>query len=169
VATYPYSQLEGLWIQAGGPKALAPVMAAIALAESDGQSTAQNPSGATGLWQINGNPFPGDAFDPLTNAKMAVAKYREQGLGAWTTYTSGAYKQFLRGGVSASVPAGGFSSGGGGGLGGLLGFPSEIVGAFTTAGKALDWLVQPSSWVRILSGWLGTTAVLSGLVVLAFA
>jgi hypothetical protein len=57
----------------------------------------------------------------------------------------------------------------GGGIGGLLSIPGEITGAFATAGKALDWLVQPSSWIRILSGWFGVTAVLSGLVVLAFA
>jgi len=31
---------------------------------------------------------------------MAVAKYRSQGLGAWGTYDSGAYRQFLRGGVA---------------------------------------------------------------------
>lgn len=88
-------------------------MAAIAEAESSGNSQAQNPSGATGLWQILGNPFPGNAFDPLTNAKMAVAKYRSQGLGAWTTYTSGAYKQFLKGHVPPSANPGGSGSGSG--------------------------------------------------------
>src|SRR5262245_23053210 len=99
MATFSYAQLEDLWIKAGGPRALAPLMAAVALAESDGNSDAHNPSGATGLWQILGNPGPGNAYDPLTNAKFAVAKYHEQGLGAWTTYTSGAYKKFMRGNV----------------------------------------------------------------------
>ena len=93
---YSYAQLEGLWLNAGGSKHLAPVMAAIAEAESGGNSDAHNPSGASGLWQILGNPFPGNPYDPATNARMAVAKYKSQGLGAWTTYTSGAYKAYLK-------------------------------------------------------------------------
>ncbi len=44
---YDYAQLEGLWEDAGGSKALAPIMAAIAMAESGGDSGARNPSGAT--------------------------------------------------------------------------------------------------------------------------
>ena len=67
--------------------------AAIAEAESGGQPKVQNASGASGLWQINGQPFPGDVFDPLTNARMAVAKYKSQGLGAWQTYTNGSYQK----------------------------------------------------------------------------
>jgi Transglycosylase SLT domain len=76
---------------------MAALMAAIAEAESGGNPRAHNASGASGLWQILGLPFPGNVYDPLTNAKMALAKFRSQGLGAWTTYTSGAYKQFLGG------------------------------------------------------------------------
>jgi hypothetical protein len=97
---YSYAQLEGLWINAGGSKALAPTMAAIAMAESDGCSTALNPSGASGLWQILGAVDPadqGNLFDPAVNAKEATLKYTSQGLDAWVTYTSGAYKQYLSG------------------------------------------------------------------------
>lgn len=100
MTTYTYSQLEGLWIQAGGPRWRAPLMAAIAMAESGGQSDARNPSGATGLWQILGAVNPQDQSrltNPSVNAHEAVLKYRSQGLGAWATYTSGAYKKFLRG------------------------------------------------------------------------
>lgn len=100
MTTYSFSQLEGLWISAGGPRWRAPLMAAIAMAESGGRSDAVGPptqyGQAKGIWQILGNPFPGNPFNPQINAKMAVAKYRSQGLGAWATYTSGAYKQFLR-------------------------------------------------------------------------
>lgn len=95
---FTYAQLEGLWIKAGGPKRLAPTMAAVAMAESGGCSAAENAEGppyASGLWQIKGLPFPGDVWDPATNAKMAVTKYNTQGLGAWVTYTSGAYRQFM--------------------------------------------------------------------------
>jgi hypothetical protein len=106
-----YGELEALWIKAGGSKAMAPLMAAIAMAESSGYPTAYNPTDnngtqtSWGLWQIsNGthsSPGP-NPFNPLSNARMAVAKYRSQGLGAWGTYTSGAYRQFLRGGVAPS-------------------------------------------------------------------
>jgi hypothetical protein len=109
---YTYGQLEELWINAGGSTALAPVMAAIAEAESSGDPTAYNSSGASGLWQILGAVNPSDQsqlFNPIVNAKEAVLKYNSQGLGAWVTYTSGAYKQFLQGSVppsSAGTPTG---------------------------------------------------------------
>jgi hypothetical protein len=73
---YNKAALKRLWISAGGPSNVANVAAAIALAESGGNPSIVNSIGATGLWQIYGNPFPGNAKDPLTNAKMAVAKYR---------------------------------------------------------------------------------------------
>lgn len=105
---FSYRQLEQLWISAGGNAALAPIMAAIAMAESGGNPNARNPSGATGLWQILGAVHPADQSrltDPNVNAREAVAKYHTQGLKAWTTYTSGAYKKFVQGGVSATPPA----------------------------------------------------------------
>ncbi len=120
---YSYAQLEGLWIDAGGKKSLAPVMAAIAMAESGGCSSAQNPSGATGLWQINGAVNPadqGNLTDQHVNASEAVLKWKAQGLNAWVTFTSGAYKQFLRGNVpptlngTGPVGSGGFGGGAGG-------------------------------------------------------
>lgn len=106
-----YSQLEGVWIQAGGQQSLAPLMAAIALAESGGQTNSLNPNdnhgtqSSYGLWQISTGthtaPSPNWA-DPVTNAKLAIGKLKSQGLGAWGTYTSGAYKPFLKNGVPAS-------------------------------------------------------------------
>ena len=99
---YSYAQLEGLWINAGGPRDLAPTAAAIAEAESGGNSDARNPSGASGLWQILGNPFPGNAFDPATNARMAVAKWKDapgggQNFSPWVTFTDGSYRAYLSG------------------------------------------------------------------------
>jgi hypothetical protein len=95
--------LSQLWIDAGGSPKLARIMAAIALAESSGQigATNKNTDGSTdrGLWQINSVHAQYDAqrllTDPLYNAQAAVAIERSSGLTAWTTYTSGAYKQFL--------------------------------------------------------------------------
>lgn len=101
---YTYAQLEGLWINAGGSKGLAPVMAAIALAESGGCSAAVNPTDnngtqtSWGLWQISdgthGQPAPG-ILTASVNAQQAVAKYHSQGLTAWGTYNSGAYKAYM--------------------------------------------------------------------------
>ena len=76
---YSYSALEALWVSAGGPAAAEAAAATIAECESGGNPQAYNPSGASGLWQILGNPFPGDPFDPATNARMAVAKYDAAG------------------------------------------------------------------------------------------
>jgi len=100
---YSYGQLKTLWVLAGGAPSLAPTMAAIAMAESGGLTSAHNPSGASGLWQIeipvNAQYVPGGAanvYNPLANARGAVAIERVQGLGAWVTYSSGAYRQYLQ-------------------------------------------------------------------------
>jgi Transglycosylase SLT domain len=191
---YSYAQLEDLWIQAGGPKDKAALMAAIAEAESSGNSQAKNPSGASGLWQILGDPFPGDPFNAQTNAKMAVAKYHEQGLGAWETYTSGAYKEYLKGGVSPGgvKPAGAqtTASTGGGGLwewsqwAGPFAMPldfmvgkassvADVGSAVAGIGKDLStfmhyvsWLFVPSHWIRIICFVLGVPLVGIGVVVM---
>jgi hypothetical protein len=131
MADYSYGQLEELWIRAGGSRALAPLMAAIALAESGGNPAANNYTdngGAQtswGLWQVsNGtHSWPGsqDPNEPLANARYAVAKYRAQGLGAWGTYDSGAYRQYYKGSVPPSqLPPGGGKGGGGGGQDAIL-------------------------------------------------
>jgi len=111
-----YSQLEGVWIDAGGQQSLAPMMAAIALAESGGQTNSLNPSdnngrqSSYGLWQISTGthtaPSPNWA-DPVTNAKLAIGKLKTQGLAAWGTYSSGAYKPFLANGVPPTSVTGG--------------------------------------------------------------
>ncbi len=117
---YTYAQLQGLWINAGGPKIVAPVAAAIAEAESGGCSTAQNPTDdggkqtSWGLWQIsNGThsmPAP-DIYDAGVNAGQAVAKYNGAGgsFSPWGTYNSGAYTRYLNSGTTpdTNVPSGG--------------------------------------------------------------
>jgi Lysozyme like domain len=117
VAVYTYAQLEGLWINAGGSTATAPIAAAIAEAESAGNSGAVNATDnngtqtSWGLWQIsNGThsqPAP-NILDPGVNAQQAVAKYQASGWQPWGTYTSGAYKAFLSGSTTpqtAGLPA----------------------------------------------------------------
>jgi cell wall-associated NlpC family hydrolase len=106
---YSYKQLEQMWLAAGGSARIAPVMAAIAMAESGGNPDAYNPSGASGLWQILGAVHSSDQgrlFDPTINAHEAVLKYNTQGLGAWTTYTGGEYRKFLQSGAAKGVITG---------------------------------------------------------------
>lgn len=107
--TFSYAQLEQLWINAGGNAQLAPTMAAIAMAESAGNSQAYNPSGAVGLWQIMGTECGPGSYDPITNARQALCKYNEQGLCAWQTWSgqgcadpsqyNNSYATFLRQGI----------------------------------------------------------------------
>jgi Lysozyme like domain len=114
MTTYTYAQLEGLWINAGGPKAVAPLAAAIAEAESRGNSAATNPTDnggrqtSWGLWQIsNGThqqPVP-NILSPTVNAQQAVLKYKGAGdqFTPWGTFQTGAYKAFLSPGTTAQT------------------------------------------------------------------
>lgn len=169
-----FAQLEAVWIQAGGSKTLAPLMAAIALAESGGNPNATNPTDnngkqtSWGLWQIslgNHNEPASNWNDPLENAKLALGKWKTQGLWAWGTYTSGAYKRFLPSGYVApdpTLPSGNAATEAGQGIagvqatgnpegsfisalggvyndvtGGLLSIPGAITGTFGDIDKAV--------------------------------
>lgn len=117
---YSYAQLMGLWVNNGGPAAVAAVAAAVAEAESGGCSTALNPTdnngtqSSFGLWQIsNGTHAPPAAnwSDGNVNAQLAVAKFKGAGntFRPWGTYNTGAYRAFLNGSTTpdTSVPGGG--------------------------------------------------------------
>jgi hypothetical protein len=130
VANLNGAQLETLWVKSGGDAKLAPVMAAIALAESGGNPSSLNDnpkSGdfSVGLWQINyyGNlSAPRTArygawqklVDPYSNTRAAVDLAQGgKGLGNWSTYTSGAYSKYLNqvpGGntVNPAIPVRGY-------------------------------------------------------------
>ena len=160
-------------------------MAAIAMAESSGDTTAHNTNAKTGddsygLWQINMRGSLGPArrkafgitsndqlFNPVTNAKAAKKILDSQGLGAWSTYTNGAYEKFYKGTAEGA---------------GLSGNPTEdvannIIGrvpgvAQETAlaniandiGKATIWISTPSNWVRVLYVIGGAAALIAGIV-----
>lgn len=105
-------QLVGLAKGAGFNDDEAVIMAAIAMAESGGNSAAHNkvpPDNSYGLWQINmiGNLGPErlrqfgisnneQLFDPVTNAKAAFLIKQSQGFNAWTVHKSGAYRNHLQ-------------------------------------------------------------------------
>jgi hypothetical protein len=182
---FTYAQLEGLWIQAGGSTALAPVMAAIAMAESGGCSAALNATdnGGTqsswGLWQIsNGThsqPVAG-ILNPATNAQQAVAKYKSQGLNAWGTYDSGAYKAFISNGttpdtsgISTDASTSSSASAGTYGTDCAVKFPGLDLGITSVGGGCLvTYGTERAIIAGLMLGGAGLLA-LAGFVILAAA
>lgn len=191
MAKYSYGQLEQLWISNGGPAAVANIAAAIALAESRGESTAENrvdnngTQTSWGLWQIsNGThnmPTP-NILDPNVNARAAVAKYRASGWSPWGTFQTGAYKQFLQSGVpptpagappnatllSATSPAGGgggapSTSGNPFSVWQLLGIP-DPVDALERLGLILLGTLLILVGIYLLAGRQGFKLVTKGVV-----
>lgn len=114
---FTYAQLMGIWEQAGGSSTQAALAAAISMAESGGNSTAYhidtNGSIDRGLWQINSSHGNASSFDVMTNARAAVSLSCNgkctnscsprgyTGWGNWTTYCSGAFRQFYASGTVA--------------------------------------------------------------------
>lgn len=104
-------EIASLLQQQGIAKEKIPTMTAIALAESGGRAQAFNPTGldkSYGLFQVNmyGGLGPArmkqfglkeekELFDPETNVRAAKGILGSQGLGAWSVYKSGKYKEFL--------------------------------------------------------------------------
>jgi hypothetical protein len=156
---YTFAQLQALWVQAGGDAAIAPLMAAVALAESAGNPNASNlnndGSVDQGLWQINsshaGEPGIGtDLTSPIANARSAVAVFAQQGICAWATVGpslgcngsghSDAYLNFLGGAGSANaaaVPAAGSSAGSGPALPPISGTLGATITRYSVYGIAL--------------------------------
>lgn len=158
MATLSYGQLVTLAASVGMKQPR--VMAAIAMAESGGDTTAHNstpPDNSYGPWQINmyGSLGPSrrktfglsnneDLFNPLTNALAAKKIVNTQGLSAWSTYTNGAYKKFLSGSDAEPVEQ----------------VDTEPVSTVTdVAGSVADiaslslasarWISTPNNWLRI--------------------
>lgn len=188
-----FAQLKQVWIEASaGTKyhsaAWATLMAAIAEAESSGNPAAVNPNdnggrqSSYGLWQISTGthapPSPQWA-DPTVNAHLAIGKLNSQGLGAWGTYTSGAYRKYLGGASASSLPqTAGTPTGTVQAETASFDFanPLSVAGSLTSAAKSLgdivsfantilndiEWLFVPSHWVRIIAFMFGSGAVAAG-------
>jgi hypothetical protein len=165
MADYTFAQLEGLWIQAGGNRAVAPVMAAIALAESSGNPQAINPTDnngtqtSWGLWQISDGTHSqpvANILDPLVNAQQAVAKYNASGFGPWGTYATGAYTRYLPKGYQAPVQVNTAATGATGGGG------SDPFSLIDGIGKTIGNLItSPASVATGLSSIAHDFGVLS--------
>jgi Transglycosylase SLT domain len=183
-----FAQLEQLWTSAGGSSGFAPLMAGVAEVESGGNPQALNPSGATGLWQIEWPLYRGIVpgatsqqalYDPQVNAAAAVKLAGNSMTGIYDNWLkfepAGAAmaiaKQHGYSGPSApgaAQPLGGSSSGTGGG--GPLGDVSSAVGqAGTLLGdlaKALDWFFhffKPGQGWRLAFGGGAVLAAYGGI------
>lgn len=166
MADYSYAQLKQLWIANGGSPAVADIAAAVAMAESGGDSSASNSNtdGSTdrGLWQINSVHGSLSTFDVTANTKAAIQiSNNGKNWSPWVTFVSGAYKKFLSPTTPASsgaLPAGTTSASG-------IGIPG-------TGGISVSGLV--TSAVNALLGMLGLgslkdMAERAGLIILGFA
>jgi hypothetical protein len=192
MAVYNLSQLETIWQQAAvgtkyATKAWAVLMAAIALAESSGRPDEVNSNdnngtqSSFGLWQIsNGTHSPPSPqwADPITNAHLAIGKLEGQGLGAWGTYTSGAYRKYLSGsGVSpGTLPTTAGAAGGTETASLDIANPLSVVSGLTSLAKSfgdiaavfnavlhdVEWLFVPSHWIRVGAFAFGVGALIPG-------
>lgn len=106
-----YGQIKALWIANGGAPSRADIMAAIAMAESGGNTEAHNttpPDDSVGLWQINyfgslrqGRTSAYGAPDKLLKDAPAQARAaidisnNGQNLRPWSTFNDGAYQKYL--------------------------------------------------------------------------
>lgn len=108
--TYSYAQLEGIWNQAGGNPQYASMAAAIATAESGGNTGATdcdtNGSIDRGLWQINSVHGSASTYDVMGNARAAVAiSNNGTNWEPWVTYQTGAYLKYMHGSVPPDLNA----------------------------------------------------------------
>jgi hypothetical protein len=151
---------------------MAALMAAIALAESGGNSDATNPTDnnntqtSWGLWQIStgthAEPSPNWA-NGLTNAQLAVAKYKSQGLSAWGTYDSGEYQKYMQGGVPPSAQLTGMNNPPGNSSGSSSGSNQglsigSIIGDVEAFDPFLNSMLKPISWVTGFATEANSTA-----------
>ena len=73
------AQVVMVWECAGGPSWAASSAVTITWCESGHNTSAYNPSGATGLFQILGSVVPGNLYDAHINALNAVSKFKASG------------------------------------------------------------------------------------------
>lgn len=122
---------------------------AIAMAESGGNPdavgdlTISPPDGSVGLWQINVAAHPqysaASLHDPTTNAQAALAiSSNGTTWTPWSTFTSGAYKQYVAGAQAAAATA----------------LPPGVIPAalVVASGGALWWLIERGYADHFLAG-----------------
>jgi len=178
---FNYAQLEYIWSAAGGSGQTAPIAAAIAMAESGGNSGATNcDSNGTidrGLWQINSVHGSQSTYDVMGNARAAVAISNSGGnWQPWTTYTSGAYQRYLQSNIAPSpVPVNATNAQANlTGAFGIPGIPSQLDPSWwsgqigQSVGQMILGMLNPM--IQMIAGTLGVAAggvlVIGGIFVL---
>lgn len=178
MAVYSFQQLKDLWVMYGGSPNVANVAAAIALAESGGNSnaTAHEPNGtlSRGLWQINSVHGANSSYDVATNVRAAVALYNSKGgkFTDWTTFNTGAYRKFLNGSPDTSGSDSGSSSGSEVSLLNPLDSLQSIADIASKLGdlvKGAAWFSDPHNIIRIAQVVGGGFLAISGVVMLSFS
>lgn len=129
MAVLTHSQLESLWVLSGGSNATADTAAAIAQAESGGNTAeilntaypklpgyhpparGNLPEYSVGLWQINELAHPSyttaELLTQLGNGRAAVAiSNGGASFSAWSTYNNGAYAHYLASGGTPTAQPG---------------------------------------------------------------
>lgn len=183
-----------LWAkQAGFPDGEIATAVAVALAESGGKLAAVSPVNSNGsrdygLWQINSKAHP-QLFNQYenwwaagNNARMAKAVWDGAGWRAWTTYTSGRYRNFLdEGEEGAGNPTTGATDGDGDGASQTTQEAAwfrdtkdalaQVGNAFAAIAQAVFkagvWMANPHNWVRAALVGLGGSLVVGALVLVA--
>lgn len=166
-----------------------PIAMALAMAESNGRTSAvnhlscgRNKDGSTahaiGLMQVctvnagvAGSPADPDEFtkwlkDPYNNAKAGAAIKESQGWGAWETYTSGAYRSKMGQDPLITVDKNSLTDNN------IVNGVTDTVNAAgdvaSFVGKLVSALFDPSTYFRIGKGLLGANLLIIGTIALAF-
>lgn len=153
--------------------------AAIAMAESSGNTDVVNSIGCVGLWQINQPVHVGShpqwtvawLKDPANNAKAAKVIAGSQGLSAWEAYTGpdgkgsdGPWQKYYKGGTGTADATPALDLNPFGGVGDAVDGLSKIAGDIESAGT---WISTPYNWVRIGYVVAGAVLVIMGLGIVA--
>lgn len=185
MARLSQSQVQ-MYAQSAGLSAdRARIAAAVAMAESSGNTQAHNPvppDNSYGLWQINmlGSLGPDRRrklgissnealFDPAVNARaMAMISSGGSNFGPWSTYTNGAYKKYLNGAVDPALDLPDIP-----GVTGIPGLPvpdAQPLSGLTALAElgigASQWMSDPHNWVRVIQVTVGALMVGVGLAVM---
>lgn len=182
---YTFTQLQDLWVQAGGNPQNKVMAAAIAEAESGGNSQSTNDNGGgsidRGLWQINSGHGSLSTYDPLGNARAAVQL--SNGGGNWrpwcTAYSDGLcgtkggtylganspFMKFLNGASTGPLTGGGTSSSQGNTQGASLLDPLGNLGSSLEQGiaSAISDILAP-----IGRALMHTAFVIGGVLMMAY-
>lgn len=156
------------------------VCIAIAKAESSGRTDAvnHNTDGSTdkGLWQINSvhdDMMSGqDRFDPNVNARlMMLISNNGSNWQPWSTYTNGAYQNFIPEALSAIggkqyKPDPNHTLGGASGSGNTETVGTDTANPVQGIENFFKILSSPDTWIRFAQVWGG--AILIGLGILIY-